>query len=162
MVCYWSLLRLRRRGTLVRPQQVANPLFQSHEWAGQLGPQSREQPLAFLRFIAAAQQDRILPGGNLTCLQLAHPANPCGCITVVSDGLHAASVCLNLHNDCLLVMFRRQSRRGDQHGLSGLVAIFVLSAARYLADRKAKKREPPLTVPLTATCSNGTTTNLEP
>ncbi|TNI70892.1 exoenzyme S [Aeromonas veronii] len=48
-----------------------------------------------------------------------------------------------MHDDCLLVMFRRQSRRGHQQGLSGLVAIFVLSAVRYLADRKPKKREPP-------------------
>jgi hypothetical protein len=43
-----------------------------------------------------------------------------------------------------------------------LVAIFVLSAACYLADRKAKKREPPLTVPLAVTCSNGAIINLEP
>ncbi|MUG30838.1 exoenzyme S [Aeromonas salmonicida] len=44
-----------------------------------------------------------------------------------------------MHDNCLLVMFRRQSRRGHQQGLSGLVAIFVLSAARHPADRKAKK-----------------------
>jgi hypothetical protein len=115
-----------------------------------------------LRFTAAAQLKGILTGSNLTSIQLAELANPGRSITVLGDGLQAASMCLNLHGVYLLVMFRAQSRRGNRGGLSRLVGIFALSATGHPTGRKAKKTEPPLTVSSAVSCSNCTITNLEP